>query len=188
MKPAVIAIDIQNEYFAPHGKWILPEGEAALARINALLASAREIGVPIFHLQHEELGATSGVFVPGSVGVETYPGLEVLPSETRITKHFPGSFTQTPLEANIRHVEADTVVICGFMTQLCCDTTTRQADERGYRALFAADGTAARALTMEGRTIPHQTVQETTLAVMTQFAQVLSIDQIVERLRKAASA
>jgi nicotinamidase-related amidase len=183
MKPAIIVIDVQNEYFAPHGKWVLPEGEPALARINALLAAARAQQTPILHMRHEELGATEGVFVPGSLGADLYPGLEVRPEEPQIVKHFPGSFTQTPLESYLRQAQADTVVICGYMTQMCCDTTTRQASERDYHILFAADGTAARALKLNGRPISHQQVQETTLANMTQFADVLSVDQIIERLQ-----
>lgn len=41
MKPALLVIDVQNEYFAPHGKWVLPEGEKALDQIQALLNEAR---------------------------------------------------------------------------------------------------------------------------------------------------
>jgi hypothetical protein len=48
--------------------------------------------------------------------------------------------------------------------------------------MFAADGTASRSLKLEGRVIPHTVVQDTTLAVMTQFAEVLNIDQIKVRL------
>jgi nicotinamidase-related amidase len=187
MKPVVVAIDIQNEYFAPHGKWVLPEGPASLERINELLATARDTKVPVIYLRHEELGATSGVFVPGSLGVQMYPGLQMGAEETCLTKHFPGSFTQTPLAAHLRHLDADTLVVCGYMTQLCCDTTTRQAEERGFRVLFAADGTASRSLKLDGRAIPHTAVQETTLAVMTQFAEVLGIDQIKERLLELKS-
>jgi nicotinamidase-related amidase len=187
MKPVVVAIDIQNEYFAPHGHWILPEGPASLDHINGLLAAARAVKVPIIYLRHEELGATGGVFVPGSLGVEMYPGLHMEAEEPCLTKHFPGAFTQTPLAAHLRRLEADTLVICGYMTQLCCDTTTRQADERGFQVLFAADGTASRSLKLEGRTIHHEVIQETTLAVMTQFAEVLGVDQIKERLLEAKS-
>jgi nicotinamidase-related amidase len=184
MKPVVVAIDIQNEYFDPHGKWVLPEGPTSLERINALLAAARELAVPVIYLRHEELGATSGVFVPGTPGVEMYPGLHMEAEEPCLTKHFPGSFTQTPLAAHLRHLDADALVICGYMTQLCCDTTTRQAEERGFRVLFAADGTASRSLKLNDRTISHAVVQETTLAVMTQFAEVLGVDQIKERLQE----
>jgi len=183
MKAALLVIDVQNEYFAPHGKWVLPEGEKALDQINALIAAARTAGVPVIHISHERLGATSGVFVPGSIGIEPYPGVSMQPDETRIRKHFPGSFTQTPLEAHLRNFGADTLVVCGFMTHLCCDTTTRQAAERGYKVLFASDATATRDLAVAGETVPYQTIQKSTLAAMTGFAEVLTTAQIIEQLR-----
>jgi nicotinamidase-related amidase len=69
------------------------------------------------------------------------------------------------------------------MTHLCCDTTTRQASERGYKVLFASDATATRDLSIRGKTIPYQTIHESTLAIMTGFADVLTTAEIIERLR-----
>jgi nicotinamidase-related amidase len=182
MKPALVVIDVQNEYFAPRGQWVLPEGEQALARIQALLAAARDTGVPIIHITHERLGATSGVFVPGSVGAQMHAEIDPQQGEAVIRKHFPGAFTQTPLEAHLRHANADTVVVTGYMTHLCCDTTARQASERGYGVLFAADATATRDLTVNGVTVPHADIQRSELAVMTNFASVLSTEEIARRL------
>jgi nicotinamidase-related amidase len=183
MRPAIVVIDVQNEYFAPHGKWVLPEGEPALAHVNELITAAHNVDVLVISVRHEEADASSGVFVKGSVGAEIHPELRLLPADIHITKRFPGSFTDTSLETELQQREIDTLVICGYMTQLCCDTTTRQADERGYRVLFTADGTAARSLKRDGVTISYQQVQETTLAIMTQFARVLSTEQIILKLQ-----
>lgn len=183
MKPALLVIDVQNEYFAPDGAWVLPEGEAALQRIQGLLAAARDAQIPIFHILHEGLSAHAPVFRPGSRGVEQHPAIEVRPGERRITKHFPSSFAQTPLEAYLRLAGVDTIIISGYMTHLCCDTTARAARERDLAVLFAADATATRDLTLAGATVPHQTVHQTTLAVMTHFASVLSSAEIAGRLR-----
>jgi nicotinamidase-related amidase len=183
MKPAIVVIDVQNEYFAPHGKWVLPEGEPALAQINELLITAHDAQVPVIAVRHEEADASSGIFVRGSVGAEIHPELHLLPSDIHITKRFPGSFTETSLATELQQREIDTLVICGYMTQLCCDTTTRQADERGYTVWFTADGTAARSLKRDGVTISYQQVQETTLAIMTQFAKVLATEQIIRKLQ-----
>jgi nicotinamidase-related amidase len=183
MKPAIVVIDVQNEYFAPHGKWVLPEGEPALAHINELLMAARTVDVPVIAVRHEEADAKSGIFVSGSIGAQIHPELRLLPADIQITKRFPGSFTDTSLETELQQRGIDTLVICGYMTQLCCDTTTRQADERGYKAWFTADGTAARSLKRDGVTISYQQVQETTLAIMTQFARVMATEQIIQKLQ-----
>jgi nicotinamidase-related amidase len=182
MKPGLLVIDVQNEYFAPYGKWVLPEGERALERIQALLTAARGAGVPVLHVVHEGLDPHAAVFQVGSEGVRMHPAMEVRPGELVIKKHFPGAFTQTPLEAYLRRAGVDTVMICGYMTQMCCDTTTRQARERGFDVLFAADATAARDLKgVDGQIVPHATIQQATLAAMGQFAQVLPVETIIAR-------
>jgi nicotinamidase-related amidase len=182
MNQVLLVIDVQNEYFAPYGQWVLPEGERVLVRIQALLAAARDGGACVIHITHERLGATSGVFVPGSVGVQMHEGIAPRPGEAVIHKNFPGAFTQTPLEAHLRHAGVDTVVVTGYMTHLCCDTTARQASERGYSVLFAADATATRDLTVNGLTVPYADIQRSELAVMTDFARVLSAEEIARRL------
>ncbi len=182
MKPALLVIDVQNEYFAPHGQWVLPDGEKALPHIQALLSAARDALIPIVHITHEELDLDSPIFRAGSHAVDMHPAIEVRSGEKLIKKHFPGSFTQTPLEAYLRQHNIDTVIVSGFMTQMCCDTTTRQADERGLATLFASDATAARDLTLNGQTVSHRIIHETTLAVMTQFATVMTTEDIIKKL------
>lgn len=182
MKPALLIIDVQNEYFAPHGQWVLPDGEKALPHIQALLIAARDAGISIVHINHEELDPDSPIFRAGSLAVDMHPVIDVRPGEKLVKKHFPGSFTQTPLEAYLHQNNIDTVIISGFMTQMCCDSTTRQADERGYTILFASDATAARDLTLNGQSVSHRTIHETTLAVMTQFAAVTTTEEIIQKL------
>jgi nicotinamidase-related amidase len=55
-------------------------------------------------------------------------------------------------------------VIAGFMTHMCCDTTARQAQERGLNVIFLTDGTATRNLTLGDRTVGYLDVQAATLA------------------------
>ncbi|MDE3230198.1 MAG: cysteine hydrolase, partial [Chloroflexota bacterium] len=130
MKPALLVIDAQQEYFAPHGKWALPAGEQALERIHQLIAAAHAANLPIFYITHESLGENPPVFRKGTVGVQMHPSLKPLPGEPIINKHFPNAFAQTPLEAYLRQAGVDTIIVSGYMTQLCCDTTTRAARER----------------------------------------------------------
>lgn len=188
MKPALLVIDAQQEYFAPHGKWALPDGERALEQIHRLIAAAREAGLPIFYITHESLGENPPVFRKGTVGVELHPSLHPASGEVIVNKHFPNSFAQTPLEAYLRQAGVDTIIVSGYMTQMCCDTTTRAARERNLAVLFASDATAARALTLDGETVPHERIHQTTLAVMTQFASVLPTQEIISRIQAASEA
>ena len=183
MKPTLLVIDVQNEYFSPHGQWVLPEGREALESIQQLLSTFRAAHLPVVHIAHEEPDPAAPVFRTQSIGVEIIPEITILPGEARILKHVPGAFTQTELETLLRGSGCDTVVVCGFMTHLCCDTTTRQANERGFAVLFASDATATHDLELHGKVVPYQTIQETTLAVMTEFATVLSTAEIVESIK-----
>ena len=185
MKPALLVIDAQQEYFAPHGKWVLPYGERALERIHALIAAARAAAVPVYYIQHESLDPNAGVFRAGSPGVALHPSLAPAPTEPVITKHFPNSFAQTPLAARLRQAGVDTFIVSGYMTQLCCDTTTRAAEEHGFSALFARDATAARDLRLNGELFTHDRIHAATLAIMTEFADVLTAEEIIARLLEA---
>lgn len=184
MKPALLVIDAQQEYFAPHGKWVLPDGERALERIHALIAAARAAHIPVFYITHESLEADSPVFRAGSAGAALHPSLVAAVGEIVVNKHFPNAFAQTPLEAHLRQAGVDTIIVSGYMTQLCCDTTTRAAEEHGFSVLFAGDATAARDLTLNGVTLTHDRIHEATLAVMTEFASVMTAEEIIARLRE----
>jgi nicotinamidase-related amidase len=58
-----------------------------------------------------------------------------------IDKQLPGSFTGTNLSDWLGQLGTDTVCIAGYMTQVCCDTTARQAFHHGYKVEFLRDAT-----------------------------------------------
>jgi nicotinamidase-related amidase len=188
MNATLLVIDVQNEYFAPDGKLQLPDAAAALPNIHRLLAAARGAGMPIVHVVHESLDPNAERFRCGSDGVRIHPSIHVEPGESVIVKHVPGSFTGTPLDQLLRRHGTHGVLVCGYMTQQCCEMTTRQAYERGMPVVFAADATAARALTIGARTYSHTEIHEATLAVLTQYATVLSTEEIVAALAAARTS
>lgn len=182
MRPALLVIDAQQEYFRPHGRWPVEGGEAALAQIAAMLAAFRAAELPVFHMVHEALDPQSSVFRAGSEGVRMHPSLSVEPREHLLTKHFPGSFTQTPLAAYLRRAGVDTVYVSGFMTHVCCDTTTRQAAERGLQPIFLRDATATRDRPLGGEIVSATDIQRATCAAMGDFAQVFSVEEALAGL------
>ena len=106
------------------------------------------------------------MFETGTPAVETMPQVAPAAGEPLVVKHLPGSFDGTGLDEVLAGLGAATVVIAGFMTHMCCDTTAREAHARGFDVVFLTDGTATRDLEGPGgRTIPHAVVHETTLAV-----------------------
>ncbi len=135
-----------------------------LERLAGLLGAARERGVGVVHVQHHEQPG-AGVFEAGTAAIETMPEVAPVPGEPLVVKHLPGAFDGTKLDDVLARLEAATVVIAGFMTHMCCDTTAREAHARRFDVVFLTDGTATRDLAgPDGRAIPHAVVHETTLA------------------------
>ncbi len=179
MPAALLVIDAQQEYFAPVGGLVVEGGPEALTKIKDLLAAFRAAGRPVVHIVHEALDPESSDFRAGSEGVRMHPELKVLAGEPVVKKHFPGAFSQTPLEAYLRRAGVDIVVVTGFQTQHCCDTTARQARERGLRVLFTSDATATRDLLLRGQVVAAEDIQRATLAAMTGFAEIVTAAEAV---------
>ena len=180
--PVLLVIDVQREYFSPRSPLRIPDGLAVLDQLSGLVESARAAGVPIVHIRHEEEPG-SGVFEPGSDEVETMDEVAPQGDEPVITKHLPGSFDGTDLQDTLEELGARTVIVGGFMTHMCCDTTAREAQALGYDVVFLTDGTATRDLTApDGEVVPHDVVQQTILAAQ---ADGFSTPQTVAEVRDA---
>jgi nicotinamidase-related amidase len=108
--------------------------------------------------------------------IETMPDVAPRHIEPVVTKRTPGAFTDTELSAVLTQQAARTLVIAGFMTHMCCDTTARQAVARGLNVIFLTDGTATRNLVLGNRTIAHADVQAATLAAQADgFSQLADV-------------
>ncbi len=167
---ALVVIDAQQEYFAPLGKLVLPDGPRAVERIASLLAWARAAGMPVVHVVHESRRPGATTFAPGSPALAIHPAARPRAGEPVLTKHLPGSFTRTGLEELLRAGGIEQLVLAGFMTQMCCDTTARQAAHLGFKVLLPADAMAAMSVTApDGAVIPHDQVHRTHLASLHGF-------------------
>ena len=167
---ALVVIDAQQEYFAPLGKVVLPEGPAAVARIAHALAWARGAGVPIVHIVHESRRPDAVTFAPGSPTLAIHPQAAPGPGEPVMTKHLPGSFTGTRLDAFLRERGIERLLVAGFMTQMCVDTTARQAAHLGFAVTVLADACAAKAVTgPDGVAIAAEQVHRTHLGSLSGF-------------------
>lgn len=180
-KAALLIIDAQQEYFAPIGKVVLPDGPQAVARIAELLRWARTSNLPVFHIVHESRRPGATTFVPGSPALAIHEAVTPTGGEPVITKHLPGAFTNTPLEAELRRRGIERVIVSGFMTQMCCDTTTREAAHRGFKVTLLSDATAAMDVkALDGAVIPHDQVHRTHLASLSGFlAEVKRTDEVI---------
>lgn len=132
MTTALIVIDVQTGLFTPPPA----EADAVVARINRLIAGARANGLPVIFVQHE----TAHEALPyGSPAWGLVDALHALPGDPVVRKTTPNSFLRTPLAEWLAALAVDHLVVCGYASEFCVDTTVRQAAALGYAVTLAAD-------------------------------------------------
>jgi nicotinamidase-related amidase len=173
---ALLVIDVQNDYF-PGGAWALPDAPAALPNIARLVERARKRGDEVVFIRHVTPEG-SPVFAEGSEGGKLHAGLDVKPEDPVLPKQHPSAFQETGLNDLLQQHGISEVDVCGFMTQMCCDTTTREAYGRGYAVRLFSDATAARELEVEGQKLAHDTVHRVSLGALARFAKIVKTEEI----------
>ena len=100
-----------------------------------------------------------------------------------IEKTLPGSFTGTNLDRWLMDHAIVTVTIAGYMTQMCCDTTARQAFQRGYAVKFLSDGTGTLSVTNSAGSISDSDLHRAILVTQQmRFSRVMTTEEWVESL------
>lgn len=138
MAKALILIDIQKDYQAS-GNLEIKGFEKAAENIAKLLAWAREGNADVFHVRHISDVPNDDSFAAGSTGIEFADGFAPLDGERAFTKSKPSAFSADGFEQALTDGSYDQVIICGFSSFLCCDSTARDAYHKGYNVLFIED-------------------------------------------------
>ncbi len=182
MKSALILIDIQNDYFIG-GNLELNHMEPAANQAKKLLTLFRNANLPLFHIQHISTLPTATFFKPNTSGVEINERVLPQPNEIVIIKHFPNSFRNTDLFMNLKMSEVDNVVICGAMSHMCIDATTRAAFDFGFNCIVIEDACATRDLWHKGVKIEAGQVHGAFMAALSaRYGKVISVDEYIERI------
>lgn len=158
---ALIMVDLQNTY--REGVMRLAGVEEAIVQARRLLDRARELGRPVIHIRHDA-GVGSPYDVTAPIGQIADP-VAPLADEMVITKQYPNSFLHTPLEEELNRLGIKNLVLAGFMTHACINSTARGAFNLGYQATIVAKATATRDLPAAGGgVVPAEHVQAASLA------------------------
>ena len=136
---AVLVIDVQNEYFTGNLPVTYPQG--SLKNILSVMDAARDHHIPVIVIRHSGTGPDAKTFRTGTHGWELLDEIKSRPFDVLIEKTLPGSFTGTNLDAWLVEHGIARVTIVGYMTQMCCDATARQAFHWGYAVQFISDAT-----------------------------------------------
>merc|ERR1719424_2551181 len=158
-------IEFQNEFASPGGKLHLSikgvmDSLDVLAKCQSLCAAARQAGAKVFHVPisfektdgSDNPNARLGIlkdcqdgqlFRAHSWGADFHPMMSPAPGDVVIRgKHGLDSFPGTDLEAKLKEHGIETVVLGGFITNCCVESTMRTAFEKGFNTITLTDGTA----------------------------------------------
>lgn len=158
---ALIMIDCQNTYRT--GVMQLTGVEEAIVEAKKLLQQARDMQVPVIHIQHD--GGTGSPYDLGTDIGQISDEVAPRDGELVITKNFPNAFVQTELDARLKSMGVENIVLAGFMTHMCVNSTAHGGFNLGYKPTIVASTTATRPLiTSHGKLVPAQQVQDAAIA------------------------
>ncbi len=166
-KAALVIIDMQRDFLEAGGFGEalgndVSRLQAAVGPCQATLAAARSLGMLIIHTREghrpdlsdaprhkvergdakNRIGARGPmgrILVRGEPGHDIIAELYPLPGEPVIDKPGKGAFYQTDIELMLRNRGIDTLFVCGVTTEVCVNTTVREANDRGFRCIVLSD-------------------------------------------------
>lgn len=139
MKPALLVIDVQNEFFNLN-QACSDSLKSAIEYINAAIDLFRKKKFPIVAVQHkdEEQG-----LVPGNTGFDVSQDVKLEPQDIRIVKTYGNSFTKTGLAEKLRKLGVDTVILSGFCAEFCVLSTYRGAEDLDFKPIILKSSLAS---------------------------------------------
>jgi nicotinamidase-related amidase len=166
-RAALIIIDMQRDFLEPGGFGETLGNDVALLKaavppLREVLDAARAAKMLVIHtreghrpdlsdapkhkvergepsLRIGAAGPMGRILVRGEPGHDIIPELYPAPGEPVIDKPGKGAFYQTDLELMLKNREIDTLFVCGVTTEVCVNTTVREANDRGFRCIVLSD-------------------------------------------------
>jgi ureidoacrylate peracid hydrolase len=194
-RAALVIIDMQNVFCQTWGALEIPASRDTSANVNRLAAACRAAGIPVIWIRsyHPAGGADWRLFFDYFISPErgrlaaeqlqeAHPGSAIYsemcvePSDYVVSKNrysclLPGSST---LERLLRSLQRDNLIICGTRTNVCCESTARDAMMLDFKVFFVSDGTSA--LSPE----EHQATLDT---LAQSFADVVTTNELLKEIR-----
>src|SRR5246500_2344661 len=166
-RTALIIIDMQRDFLEPGGFGAALGNDvsrlrAAVLPLREILAAARRAGLLVIHtreghrpdlsdaprlkvergdpaLRIGARGPMGRILVRGEPGHDIIPELYPITGEPVIDKPGKGAFCQTDLELMLRNRGIENLLVCGVTTEVCVNTTVREANDRGFRCIVISD-------------------------------------------------
>jgi ureidoacrylate peracid hydrolase len=199
-RTAHVVVDLQNGFMAPGQPAEIPLARDIVPNVNRISTALRKAGGLVVYIQNtidatakeawsnwfthmsgdRRADAMNKAFAAGSYGHSVWPDLDVLPGDIRVNKNRFGAFVpgSSNLHAELQARNIDTVIITGTATNVCCESTARDAMMMNYKTIFVSDGTA---------TYNDEEHNATLGNMLAMFADVMTADEVVLRLSQNLS-
>ena len=199
-KTAHVVVDLQNGFMAPGAVAEIAAARAIVPHVNRISAALRAAGGQVVYIKntfdevaintwstyfHHFCTAARRVrmieaFSPGAFGHALWPGLDVQPQDLQVQKRRFGAFApgSSDLHAILQDRGIDTLIVTGTATQVCCESTARDAMMLNYKVFFVSDGNA---------TFTDEEHNATLSAMAHTFCDVLDTEAMVAMIGHAAA-
>lgn len=130
---ALLILDVQQALFdvAPRPF----EADLVVQRINQLSEAARAAGFPVIYMQTE----VPGWLLPDSPGWQLQAGLQSQAGDHFLRKSKANAFLDSALDKLLQDLNIKQLIICGYASEFCIDSTVRHASSLGYTIILPAD-------------------------------------------------
>jgi ureidoacrylate peracid hydrolase len=196
-RTAHVVVDLQNGFMAPGAVAEIAEARDIVPAVNRISDAVRAAGGLVVYIQNtfDEVAIRTwstyfdhfcspsrrqrmiAAFTPGAEGHALWPGLAVKPEDLLVRKRRFGAFAPgaSNLHAILQDRGIDTLIITGTASQVCCESTARDAMMLNYKVFFVADGNA---------TFTDQEHNATLSAMAYTFCDVIEADAVIELIRQ----
>lgn len=191
---ALLIVDMQNDFVKEGAPMHVPAALRIVPRLRELLEFCRRKGIPVIYTAHmhsrdgSDMGLMDDFWTPirnrmalieGTEGVEIYPEIAPKEGEAVVRKHRYSGFYGTDLEIRLCNMGIDTVVISGTVTNMCCESTARDAQFRDFKVIFLSDTTAP----MDIPGMSAEEVQKATChSLAASIGQVMTSQELMDKL------
>ncbi|MGE0628929.1 MAG: isochorismatase family protein [Hyphomicrobiaceae bacterium] len=193
-RTALVVVDMQNYFCAEGFPAEVPPSRGVVPNINRIASAMRSAGGTVVWIQTSSAGACerwsnfqNRMLIParhekrmeqldeGSEGFKLYPALDVKPGDIRVKKLTYSAFLPAPseLDAALKARGVDTILIVGTATNVCCESTARDAMLSNYRVVMVSDGNATWTDEEHAKTLD---------TFFMFFGDVMSTDEVLARL------
>ena len=177
--PTLLLVDLQQGLVDNDAHWGgNPSNPDAPERAAALIKAFRAARLPVVHIRHDSTSPDSPLH-PTQPGHAAIPVTAPQDGEPVIGKSVNSGFIGTDLDARLRALGTDELVICGLTTNHCVSTTTRMAGNLGYDVTLVGDACS----TFDRAGIDSATIQAVSLANLDgEFCTVVNAEDVVARV------